>query len=331
MTAMREPAKAFPADAPNATRLNRMTDADKGRPTELDRKQARAILDRFRVTDGAGFKLKRFAADDPMPDVVDKAQAPDLLEQGVRRLSDLQELLYANASWSLLLVFQAMDAAGKDGTIKHVMSGVNPQGVSVTSFKAPGPEDLAHDFLWRINRALPARGMIGIFNRSHYEEVLVTRVHPDLLDKQHMPASLRGGGKFWDHRLQDIAGFERHLARQGTRVLKFFLNVSRNEQKKRFLSRLDHPDKNWKFEAADLVERAHWPAYMEAYEEAIATTATEAAPWYVVPADQKWFMRLVVVAAINAALDDLDLKPVEPSTQAMAAFADARRKLESES
>ncbi|WP_131113185.1 polyphosphate kinase 2 family protein [Lichenihabitans psoromatis] len=299
-------------------------------PAELGPKQIRKIVDRFRVTDGADFKLKHYATDDPLPDIVDKSQAKALLQQGVQRLSDLQELLYANASWSLLIVFQAMDAAGKDGTIKHVMSGVNPQGIQVTSFKAPGPEDLAHDFLWRINRALPARGMIGIFNRSHYEEVLVTRVHPDILEKQGLPPSLIDGKKFWDHRLKDIAGFERHLARQGTIVLKFFLNVGRDEQKKRFLERLDHPDKNWKFDIGDLKERGYWTDYMAAYEEAIAATATEQAPWFVVPADQKWFMRLVIVAAINDALEALALKTVMPTDEQVASFAEARRRLEQE-
>lgn len=296
----------------------------------LSAKQSHKLLERFRVTSGHGFKLKHYATDDPVPDLIDKEQAASLLQQGVERLVKMQELLYANSTWSLLIVLQAMDAAGKDSTIKHVMAGVNPQGVSVTSFKVPGPEDLAHDFLWRINRALPARGMIGIFNRSHYEEVLVARVHPQILQSQHLPASLLGGKKFWDHRLQDIAGFERHLARQGTRVLKFFLNVSREEQKKRFFARLDDPEKNWKFSAADVRERGFWDDYMHAYEEAIAATATEDAPWYVVPADEKWFTRLIVVGAINDALGELDLKPVSLPLEEQARLADARRLLEQE-
>ena len=191
--------------------------------------------------------------------------------------------------WSLLCVFQAMDAAGKDGTIKHVMSGVNPQGVQVTSFKQPGPEELAHDFLWRVMREAPERGRIGIFNRSHYEEVLVVRVHPDLLARQHLPELLTK--KMWDHRLEDIAAFERYLARQGTVILKFFLNVSKEEQKRRFLERMDHPNKNWKFSASDMAERAHWDDYMAAYQAAIAATAAPHAPWFVVPADHKWFTR----------------------------------------
>jgi PPK2 family polyphosphate:nucleotide phosphotransferase len=304
------------------------TDADGGQ--QLSAKQYRKLVKRFRVTSGHGFKLKDYATDDPVPDVVDKHHAAALLQQGVERLATMQELLYADSTWSLLIVFQAMDAAGKDSTIKHVMTGVNPQGVSVTSFKAPGPEDLAHDFLWRTVRALPARGMIGIFNRSHYEEVLVTRVHPEILQNQRLPPSLTDGKKFWEHRLEDIACFERHLTRQGTRVLKFFLNVGLDEQKKRFLARLDEPAKTWKFNASDIKERGYWDDYMKAYEEAIAATATEEAPWFVVPADQKWFTRLVVVAAINEALSELDLKPVHASADQTARLAEARRLLEDE-
>jgi PPK2 family polyphosphate:nucleotide phosphotransferase len=262
--------------------------------------------------------------------LLSKDEGPAYLARGVEQLSDLQNLLYANSTWSLLIVFQAMDAAGKDGTIKHVLSGVNPQGVAVTSFKQPGPEDLAHDFLWRINRALPAAGLIGIFNRSHYEEVLVTRVHPQLLSKQHLPPSLIGGKKFWENRLSDICAFEEHLARQGTIVLKFFLNVSKTEQKKRFLERLDDPVKNWKFSSADIAERSNWDAYADAYEEAIAATAAEHAPWFVVPADRKWFARLVVVAAINEALLKLDLRPVEVPPDEQVRLKEARQLLEAE-
>jgi len=295
----------------------------------LSRKEIRELVDRFRVTSGKGFKLKQFGTANPMPDLVEKQRAPAFLRQGVEQLSELQDVLYANATWSLLLVFQAMDAAGKDSTIKHVMTGVNPQGVAVTSFKQPGPEDLAHDFLWRITRHLPARGMIGIFNRSHYEEVLVARVHPEILDRQKLPPVLSGGKKFWDHRLQDIAGYERHLGRQGTRVLKFFLHVSPDEQKNRFLDRLTEPDKNWKFSPSDLAERAHWDDYMTAYEAAIVGTATEDAPWFVVPADQKWFTRFVVVAAITEALRDLDLSRPAVSDEVRRSFAEARAALES--
>ncbi len=305
--------------------------ADASPPSaKIDARQTEDLLDPFRVTSGDGFKLERFATDGPIPDFIDKAAADALLKRGVERLSELQELLYANGTWSLLLVFQAMDAAGKDGTIKHVMTGVNPQGIAATSFKAPGPEDLAHDFLWRPTRALPARGMIGVFNRSHYEEVLIARVHPKILAAEHLPPSLIERKKVWDHRLQDIAGFERHLGRQGTRVVKFFLNVSRAEQKKRFLARLDHPDKNWKFNPGDITERGYWDDYMAAYEAAIAATATKAAPWFVVPADQKWFMRFVVVEAINEALAGLGLKPVQPTPEQAAQFAEGRRALEAE-
>ena len=296
----------------------------------LGHKGMRELLQRFRVTGAKPFKLDDYGTGNPVPDLIDKARAPSLLRQGVDQLSDLQETFYASSTWSMLIVFQAMDAAGKDSTIKHVMTGVNPQGVAVTSFKQPGPEDLAHDFLWRINRALPARGMIGIFNRSHYEEVLVTRVHPEILVQQRLPPALYGGKKFWDHRLSDIAGFERHLARQGTRVLKFFLHVDRDEQKRRFLDRLDEPAKNWKFSPSDLHERDRWDDYMKAYEAAIDATATEEAPWFVVPADQKWFTRLIVVAAVVEALRDLDLSlpAVSPETEKL--FAEARKALERE-
>ena len=298
---------------------------------KLNDKQRRSLLDRFRVTSADGFKLSHFNTGDAAPNIVaDKKAGEALLQQGVAKLSDMQTLLYANATWSLLIVFQAMDAAGKDSTIKHVMSGVNPQGVVVTSFKQPGPEELAHDYLWRINRALPGRGMIGIFNRSHYEEVLVTRVHPDILANQHLPPSLADGKHFWEHRIEDIAAFERHLTRQGTRVLKFFLNVSKDEQKKRFLSRLDEPEKNWKFSAADVVERGFWDQYMTAYEAAIGGTASKEAPWFVVPADHKWFARLVVINAINETLEELDLKPVEISAAMKKNQAQARQKLEDE-
>ena len=297
---------------------------------QLSHKDIRKILDRFRVATGEDFRLKHYHTDDPLPDIVDKHHAAILLQKGIERLAEMQDLLYAHGTWSLLIVLQAMDAAGKDSTIKHVMTGVNPQGVQVTAFKAPGPEDLAHDFLWRANRALPARGMIGIFNRSHYEEVLITRVHPEILERQRLPPELLRGRKFWDHRLEDIRGFERHLARQGTRVVKFFLNVSRDEQKKRFLARLDAPEKNWKFSAEDIRERGYWSDYMKAYEDAIAATATAEAPWFIVPADQKWFMRLVVVEALIEALGDLQLKPVHPSAEQAAKLADARRMLEGE-
>jgi PPK2 family polyphosphate:nucleotide phosphotransferase len=252
-----------------------------------------------------------------------------LLEAGTAALAAHQEKLYAQDRWSVLCVFQAMDAAGKDGTIKHVMSGINPQGVQVTSFKHPSAEELDHTYFWRCFKALPERGRIGIFNRSHYEEVLVVRVHPKILDKQRLPAELVGK-RIWKERLESIAAMEEYLARQGTVILKFFLHLSKDEQKKRFLARLDEPEKNWKFSASDLAERAYWDDYMTAYEEAIAATATPDAPWFVVPADNKWFTRLVVVATMNEALSQLDLAFPEVTNEQRTALAAARTKLESE-
>jgi PPK2 family polyphosphate:nucleotide phosphotransferase len=308
-----------------------MTDAttDVAGTLKISRKHVRALLDRCRVTHGKGFKLKHHDPADTAGHILSRQQADRLLAAGVERLAALQAKLYAQDRWSMLCLFQAMDAAGKDGTISHVMSGVNPQGVQVTSFKAPGPEELAHDFLWRAARALPQRGHIGIHNRSHYEEVLVVRVHPTILDKQRLPSELVGK-KLWDQRLAAIAGFESYLARQGTVVLKFFLNLSKAEQKRRFLARLDEPGKNWKFSEADLAERAYWDDYQDAYQDAIAATASSHAPWFVVPADNKWFTRLVVVAAMIEALDGLDLKIPEMSADERAALQAARLKLEAE-
>lgn len=252
----------------------------------------------YRIADGRRFRLKNV---DPAGThglkSESKTLAKELLARGVLWLSQEQEKLYAQDAWGVLMMFQAMDAAGKDGTIKHVMSGVNPQGVQVTSFKAPSTEELDHDFLWRCWRALPERGRIGIFNRSYYEEVLVVRVHQEYLARQKLPPKLVGK-KIWKERFEDICAFERYLARNGFLVLKFFLHVSRAEQKRRFMERLDTPEKNWKFSAADVQERGHWDAYMDAYEDMIRHTAAEHAPWYVVPADHKWFSRLVVAAAI---------------------------------
>ena len=292
-------------------------------------KQLRKLLDRYRITSGKGFRLKDQDPADTGSGLVDHAESEALLADGVRRLEALQELLYPQNQWAMLCVFQAMDAAGKDGTIKHVMSGVNPQGVQVTSFKQPGPEDLDHDFLWRISRRLPMRGQIGVFNRSHYEEVLVVRVHPELLTRQHLPPALNGK-KVWKHRLEDIASFERYLSRQGFVILKFFLHLSRDEQKRRFLARLDTPDKNWKFSVGDIAERGHWDEYMAAYDDAIASTAAPHAPWFVVPADHKWFARMIVVEAMVAALEDLDLHAPELTPEAHARLAEARRTLEAE-
>ncbi len=235
-----------------------------------------------------------------------KVQAKQLLEAGRERLRELQERLYAQDRWSVLMVLQAMDAAGKDGTIEHVMSGVNPQGCQVTSFKAPSEEELDHDFLWRVARALPERGRIGIFNRSHYEELLVVRVHPELLERQRLPRK-PAGEALWKQRARDIAAWEAYLAHSGVAIAKFFLNVSKDEQRRRFQERLDEPAKHWKFRLSDVEERARWGAYQEAYEQAIARTAAPHAPWYVVPADSKWFMRLVVLAGLIETLEALDL------------------------
>jgi len=302
---------------------------DVAQTLELPRKQVRKLLDRFRVTRGKDFRLKDHDPADTAGHLISPQQAHHLLAAGTDRLAALQEKLAAQDRWSVLCVFQAIDAAGKDGTIKHVMSGVNPAGVQVTSFKVPGPEALAHDFLWRSVRALPERGRIGIFNRSHYEEVLVVRVHPEILARQRLPHELVGK-KIWDQRLRAIAGFERYLARQGTVVLKFFLHLSREEQKRRFLARLDEPDKHWKFSTADLAERDHWDAYQAAYQAAIETTAAPWAPWFVVPADNKWFARLIVSSALIESLDRLDLRIPPLDAAAEAALAAARAKLEAE-
>jgi len=295
----------------------------------MNGKQIRELLERTRLESGKGFRLRDHDPDDNAPEVVREAEAEALLAAGVERLSELQTLLYAQSTWSLLCVFQAMDAAGKDGTIKHVMSGVNPQGVHVHSFKAPSSDELAHDFLWRVGRELPQRGHIGIFNRSHYEEVLVTRVHPALIDRQNLPDKLRGK-HFWNNRLTDIAAWEGYLARQGTVVLKFFLNISRAEQKKRFLGRIDNPAKHWKFRPEDVSERAHWHEYMAAYEDAISATATPEAPWFIVPADSKWFARLVVVSAMIDALERMELESPRVSPAETAAMEAARQLLVSE-
>jgi len=263
-------------------------------------------VDPFRITKGKGFKLKDFDPGDTCGLTMGKGEAAELLQRGTEWLAEEQDMLYAQNRWSLLLVFQAMDAAGKDGTIKHVMSGVNPQGCQVFSFKQPSSEDLDHDFFWRYAKCLPERGRIGIFNRSYYEEVLVVRVHEHILKRQKLPPPLLSK-HIWDERLSDIAHFEDYLTRQGTVVLKFFLYLSRKEQKKRFMERLDRPDKHWKFSATDVHERKFWSDYMHAFQEAIRTTASKRAPWYVVPADNKWFTRLIVAAAIVEAIEKLDL------------------------
>ncbi len=292
-------------------------------------RHARKLLDRYRITDGARFDLAEYRPDDRGGDLVDHGAIDALLTDGVDRLSALQTKLFADDKWSLLLVLQAMDAAGKDGTIKHVMTGINPQGVDVTAFKQPGPADLQHGFLWRVHAHAPAAGRIAIFNRSHYEDVLVTRVHPDLLDQAHLPEAARGK-KFWKHRLEDIAAFEKYLLHQGTVVLKVFLNVSKAEQRRRFLDRLDEPDKNWKFSAADLKERAHWDDYQDAYQHAIAGTATPEAPWFVVPADDKPFAHLIVAEALIEALGKMDLRQPSMPPEEAALLTEARRMLEAE-
>jgi PPK2 family polyphosphate:nucleotide phosphotransferase len=252
--------------------------------------------------------LKDFDAGDSGPfDREDRPRAEEALRTGIEALRELQERLYAQDRWALLVIFQAIDAAGKDGAIKHVMSGINPQGCQVYSFKKPSDEELDHDYLWRCLKALPERGRIGIFNRSYYEELIVVRVHPELLAGQKLPSELVGQ-KIWKQRAADICAVERYLSNNGIVIVKLFLHVSKKEQKKRFLERLDEPDKNWKFSAADIRERDHWNAYQAAYEEAIRRTATDHAPWYVVPADRKWFTRIVVAAAVIDALASLDLR-----------------------
>jgi PPK2 family polyphosphate:nucleotide phosphotransferase len=288
--------------------------------------QIQKYINPFRITSGKGFQLKNFDAGDTRGLRMEKGEAADLLHRGTQWLAEEQDMLYAQDRWSLLLVFQAMDAAGKDSTIKHVMSGVNPQGCQVFSFKQPSREDLAHDFMWRYVARLPERGKIGIFNRSYYEEVLVLRVHEDVLKQQRLPPSFMGK-RIWDERLADIAHFEDYLTRQGVVILKFFLHVSREEQKKRFMKRLDNPEKNWKFSASDVHDRRYWRDYMTAYEAAIAATASEQAPWYVVPADNKWFTRLVVAAAVVEAVEKLDLAYPKVSPEQKKELAAARAEL----
>ena len=281
------------------------------------------------VAQGRAFQLKDFDPGDTCGLQMDKAEAAELLQRGTEWLAEEQSMLYAQDRWSLLLIFQAMDAAGKDGTIKHVMSGVNPQGCQVFSFKQPSAEELSHDFLWRYSKRIPERGQIGIFNRSYYEEVLIVRVHQELLKLQKLPPD-QVTKRIWDERLADIAHFEDYLTRQGVIVLKFFLNLSRTEQKKRFLKRLDDPDRNWKFSASDIRERKYWDNYMHAFEEAIAATARPHAPWYVVPADNKWFMRLVVAAAIVEVVEGLDLAYPKINASAKKELVAARAELEAE-
>ena len=288
-------------------------------------KRARNLAKPFRVNNGKSFRLADFDPGDTLHlTSEDKPRAKEALALGVSALAELQDMLYAQDRWAVLLIFQALDAAGKDGAIKHVMSGVNPQGCQVYSFKAPSSEDLDHDYLWRCMRCLPERGRIGIFNRSYYEEMLVARVHPTLLEQQKLPRSLVGE-RIWKERGQDIAAFERYLGRNGVIVRKIFLHVSRDEQKRRFLERLETPEKNWKFSPNDIKERQFWDDYMEAYEDTIRRTATPEAPWYVVPADNKWFTRVVVAAAVIDALASLDLAYPKVSAEKHKDLAAAKR------
>ncbi len=288
-----------------------------------------AIAKSFRIDKPEKFRLAKHDPADTAGLSIDKDDAKTMLADSVKRLRDVQEKLYADGRWSVLIVVQAMDAAGKDGLIEHVMSGVNPQGVDVRAFKQPSAEELKHDFLWRIVQALPEQGRIGIFNRSHYEEVLTVRVHPEFLAAQKLPPQSSGKG-IWKQRFKDIRSFEQHLARNGTLVLKFFLNVSLEEQRKRFLDRIEEPAKHWKFSMADISERKLWPKYMEAYEDAIRETSRPEAPWFVVPADNKWFTRLVVAEAICDAMEKLDIDYPKVQGQALKELKAVRDALKAE-
>lgn len=293
-----------------------------------------SLADRlFRVKPGKKFRLAdhdpAWAGDEEIPEAKRKAWSKQILKESREELATTQELLYAADSWSMLVIFQAMDAAGKDGAIKHVMSGVNPQGVEVTSFKHPSAEELDHTFLWRCMKRLPERGRIGIFNRSYYEEVLIVRVHPRLLSAQRIP-NVAPGKQTWADRFDDINAFERHLARNGTAIVKFFLNLSRKEQRKRFLDRIDEPDKHWKFSASDVAERKHWDDYMQAYEAAIAATSTAEAPWYVIPADRKWVSRAAVAAVLAGTIRRLGLEWPTVDAAKKQQIEEARRRLEAE-
>lgn len=291
-------------------------------------KSARELSDPFRVTKGKNFRLKDLDPDDTLDFTkeADKTRAKEALATGIAALDELQDKLYAQDKWAVLLIFQAMDAAGKDGAIKHVMSGVNPQGCEVYSFKSPSSEDLDHDYLWRCMKCLPNRGHIGIFNRSYYEEVLVVRVHPEFLEKAKLPPQLVSKN-IWRERYEDIRNFEQYLARNGIIVRKFFLHVSKKEQKQRFLDRIEDPLKNWKFSSNDASERDYWDDYMTAYEEMIQETATKHAPWYVVPANNKWFTRVVVAGAVIDALASLDLAYPQVDDSKLKELAAAKKKL----
>ncbi len=295
------------------------------RPELVER--AKQFSKRYCVGDGKNFHLKDYSTDDfPALEKEEKPVIKEMLQLGVEALAAMQDIMYAQDKWSLLLIFQAMDAAGKDGAIKHVMSGLNPQGCQVSSFKSPSAEDLDHDFMWRCTKQLPERGKIGIFNRSYYEEVLVVRVHEQILQSQKIPEILVTK-KIWDERFKDIRNFEKYLNRNGTLVIKFFLNVSKKEQKKRFLERIDNPDKNWKFSASDAKERGFWKDYMKAYEEMIINTSTEDSPWYVVPADNKPYARIVVASAVINAMDSLKMEYPKVSKEKIAELDKVKQQL----
>jgi PPK2 family polyphosphate:nucleotide phosphotransferase len=290
-------------------------------------KRAKKFAKPFCITDGKDFRLKHIDPGDTLDlKTEDKPRAKEALQWGINVLTELQDKLYAQDRWAVLFIFQAMDAAGKDGAIKHVMSGINPQGCQVYSFKAPTSEELDHDFMWRCIKCLPERGRIGIFNRSYYEETLVVRVHEEILNRQKLPKKLVTK-HIWDERFQDIRNFEKYLTRNGVIIRKFFLHVSSKEQKKRFLERIDNPNKNWKFSSADAKERGHWDAYMNAYEAMIRNTATKDCPWYVIPADNKWFTRLAVAAAAVDTLASLNLEYPEVGEEKLKELAEAKRLL----
>jgi PPK2 family polyphosphate:nucleotide phosphotransferase len=293
------------------------------------KKKAEKLAHKFCIEDGKDFRLKDFDPADT-GEWRAKEHAAKALQAGIERTAELQDMLYAQNNWALLLIFQALDAAGKDGAIKHVMSGVNPQGCQVYSFKTPSEVELQHDFLWRTTRDLPERGHIGIFNRSYYEEVLVVRVHPEILKSQKLPEALVGKN-IWQERFEDIRCFERHMARSGTVIRKFFLHVSKKEQKKRFLDRLEEPEKNWKFSVGDIHERTYWDEYQSAYEDMIRNTATKHAPWHVVPADNKWFTRLVISSVIVDTLESLHLSYPKVDTAKKKELEEGRHVLEAKS
>ncbi len=286
-------------------------------------------IDKFRVDAQSKFTLADHQPNDT-GDYKDKKDAVNDLEKNVRRLAELQEMLYAQDVHGVLIIFQAMDAAGKDGAIEHVMSGVNPQGCHVVSFKQPSDEELSHDYLWRCARNLPERGQIGIFNRSHYEEVLVVRIHDEILQGQHLPDQVKSDPDIWNKRFAQIRNFEQYLAENGTHIIKFFLNISRDEQKQRFLDRIAEPEKNWKFSLGDVKERGHWDEYMTAYQEAIAATSTSSSPWYVIPADKKWFTRLAVSEVIVQTLESMDIHFPKVTEKHLQEIDDAKKMLESE-